>query len=133
MSGGGKLLVADELVTHSINILCSPTDGKSHMEVHWGRKNRFRLDRLTSVFCVDNPLLEEAPPVAGFDTLTGSGTGQYNGVSGATATWSFTDAGEPGTSDSATIIIKDAQGQVLLSFQNSLTKGNQQAQPPKKR
>jgi hypothetical protein len=57
----------------------------------------------------------------------GSGVGPYNGQPGAKAEWTFTDAGEPGSKDSATITITDANGNVVLRVSGKLEKGNQQA------
>lgn len=53
--------------------------------------------------------------------------GRYNGVPGATAKWTFTDAGEPGKNDTATITIVDAGGNVVLNVSGNLKNGNQQA------
>ena len=58
----------------------------------------------------------------------GKGVGAYNGVSGATAEWTFTDAGEPGKNiDDAKIVIKDVNGNPVLSVTGLLNSGNQQA------
>ena len=46
---------------------------------------------------------------------------------GATATWRFTDAGEPGVNDRATIDVWDAAGGHVLTVSNTLTFGNHQA------
>ena len=68
-------------------------------------------------------------PVAGFDTYVGSGTGRDNGVSGATIEFTFTDTGEPGTGDYASILIKDVGGAEVLNALGNLDKGNHQAHP----
>ena len=52
----------------------------------------------------------------GFDTYIGKGKGSYNGVEGTTATWKFTDAGEPGNEDTAEISITDVDDNVVLSI-----------------
>jgi hypothetical protein len=59
----------------------------------------------------------------------GRGTGRYNGTPGATAEWTFTDAGEPGTGDTEKIVIRDAGGNIVLNVVNAiqLTFGNHQA------
>ena len=67
------------------------------------------------------------PPVAGFDTYEGSGSGRYNGVSGATAKWVFKDAGEPGKDDTARIHIEDSGGATVVDLVGKLKVGNQQA------
>ena len=72
---------------------------------------------------------DRAPPAAGAGSTptSAAGIGRYNGTPGATAEWTFTDAGEPGTKDSATIKITDASGNVVLNVTGKLEKGNQQA------
>ena len=47
------------------------------------------------------------------------------GVSGYTVTWTFTDAGERGTSDRATIRITNGAGAGVLEVGGLLDKGNQ--------
>jgi len=69
-----------------------------------------------------------APPPAGFNTYEGNGEGRYNGISGYKAKWKFTDAGEPGTNDSARIVITDSSGTtVVLIVDGKLDGGNHQA------
>ena len=48
-------------------------------------------------------------------------------MAGAMAAWTFTDAGEPGKNDTATIVIKDSLGTVVLTVSGNLDSGNQQA------
>ena len=92
--------------------------------------NRFILERYTGdgLVCLDTAA-DEGNPRAGFDTIRGQGTGTLNGVSGASATFRFTDAGEPGTSDTADIRILDASGTPVLVVSNVAIEdgGNHQA------
>ena len=44
-----------------------------------------------------------------------------------TAEWVFTDAGQPGRLDTATIVIRDAAGDVVLDASGLISNGNQQA------
>jgi hypothetical protein len=53
--------------------------------------------------------------------------GRLNGVPGATAEWTFTDAGEPGKNDYAKVVVKNAGGIVKLSISGYLQSGNHQA------
>jgi hypothetical protein len=127
MTGGGSVFTeAGTRVTHGLTLHCNTADSPNNLEINWGG-NRFHLDSLTKATCSDDPTLTPNPPAAGFDTHTGEGTGSYNGVPGATATWVFTDAGEPGKNDSATITIKDAGGATVLTVTGKLKNGNQQA------
>ena len=99
----------------------------------WSKKekgaNRFHLTELTQARCIDFPNIEEAPPMAGFDTYRGAGKGRFNGIDGATIKFMFTDEGEPGKNDSANIIILDADGNLVLAVKGLLKVGNHQAHP----
>jgi hypothetical protein len=125
MTGGGSVMGSK--VTHGFELHCDASQGPNNLQVNWGKGNKFHLESLTSANCSDNSNIDEAPPVAGFDTYKGSGTGRYNGVSGATATWTFTDAGEPGNNDFTEIVIRDAAGNIVLSVSGNLKNGNHQA------
>jgi hypothetical protein len=96
------------------------------LKVEWGG-NKFRLTSYSSpLTCLDTPF-DEGNPRAGFDTITGQGTGTLNGGT-ATATFRFTDAGEPGRGDRASITI--VQGGVpVLEFEDERASagGNHQA------
>jgi hypothetical protein len=63
------------------------------------------------------------PPGASFDTYYAKGTGHCNGIA-ANIEFTFTDAGEPGTADTATYAIT---GGCTLSASGLLTFGNHQA------
>jgi hypothetical protein len=127
MTGGGSFFQGDLRVTHGFELHCDVTRQPNNLEVNWGPGNRFHLDTLTSAVCLDTGI-NPAPPKAPFDTYIGAGTGSYNGVAGATATWTFTDAGEPGTSDLAQITVTDAGGNIVLSAGPSFLRfGNHQA------
>jgi hypothetical protein len=98
------------------------------LKVQW-EGNRFDLKAYsTPLTCLDTPA-DEGQPRAGFDTIVGQGTGVLNGESGATAKFRFTDAGEPGRNDTASITIADADGNVVFELTNEriLVGGNHQA------
>ncbi len=129
MTGGGRVFTADGTrVTHGFVLRCTVGE-KRHdaLQVNWDKGNRFHLESLTAASCTDDPSIGPNPPPAGFDTHSGSGTGRYNGIAGATAEWTFTDAGEPGTGDMARIVIRDATGTVVLEVSGTLRKGNHRA------
>lgn len=128
MTGGGNVFTEDNVrVTHGFELKCDASKTPNSLEVNWGKGNKFHLETLTTASCTDDPAIIPNPPAAGFDTYRGTGTGRYNGVAGATAEWTFTDAGEPGKNDFATILIKDSSGNVVLSVSGNLNGGNQQA------
>lgn len=128
MTGGGKFTDGATTVTHGFSLRCDKASTPQRLQVNWGNGNKFHLDSLSSATCSDAPDVSPGAPAAGFDTYVGAGSGRYNGATGATARWTFTDAGEPGSSDRASIEIKDANGAVVLIVQGStLFKGNHQA------
>ncbi|MBM3926048.1 MAG: hypothetical protein FJ320_08695 [SAR202 cluster bacterium] len=125
MTGGGS--IGDSPAKHGFQLNCNASDTSNNLEVNWGKGNKFHLESLTSAACSDDPAIGPENPKAGFDTYKGSGKGRYNGVSGATAEWVFTDAGEPGSDDTMEIMIKDKNGNVVLVVAGKLGGGNHQA------
>lgn len=130
MTGGGN---AGGGLTHGFVLHCNLTPGTANnLQVNWGSgraSNRFHLTSLDTTSCTDGGGIDEGTPEAGFDTITGTGTGRYNGVPGATAEWTFTDAGEPGRSDGYSLVIRDAGNNVVHSSSGTLKGGNHQAHP----
>jgi len=128
MTGGGSVFTSDgNRVTHGFELHCDATQLPNNLEINWGNGNKFHLETLDKAACFYDPSINPTPPPADFNTYEGQGTGDYNGVPGATAKWTFTDAGEPGTGDHAKIVITDAGGNVVLTVSGFLDKGNQQA------
>ena len=133
MTGGGSVFTAaGQRVTHGFELRCCGRPNR--LQVNWGG-HRFHLLTVTSIRCSDDPSIQPRPPVADIDTVTLTGTGRYDGQAGATIEIRFTDAGEPGRNDTATITIRNAAGDVVLNVSNKLTFGNHQAHRgcPKKR
>lgn len=126
MTGGGSVS-QDSSVTYGFQLHCDVTQRPNDFQVNWGRSNRFHLEELTMAACTDDPAIAPNPPAAGFDTHEGAGTGRYNGVSGARAEWTLTDAGEPGNNDIAEIVIRDGDGNVVLSVSGNLRGGDHQS------
>jgi hypothetical protein len=126
MTGGGTIISGNMRATYGFVLPCDP-NRNNNLEVNWDSGNRFHLENLTTASCTDDPAIMPNPPKAGFDTYHGTGTGLYNGSPNATADWTFTDAGEPGNKDTARIIIRDANGNTVLSVSGTLKGGNNQA------
>jgi hypothetical protein len=127
MTGGGSII--DNTygrVTHGFELHCNSALEPNQLEINWNG-NQFHLENLTRATCWNDPLIDPNPPAAKFDSYQGRGTGSYNGTPGASAEWKFTDAGEPGTQDTATIQIKDNTGTIVLTASGPLDRGNQQA------
>lgn len=128
MTGGGSVFTAaGTRVTHGFQFHCDATEGPNNLQINWGKGEKFHLENLDFAFCSDEDGIDEGQPEAGFDTYQGEGTGRYNGVSGYTAKWYFTDAGEPGKADTAIIEIKSPSNATILSVSGNLKNGNQQA------
>lgn len=128
MTGGGSVLSKEYgRVTHGFELHCDVTQPPNNLQVNWGKGNRFHLTELTWAACLDRPDIDERPPVAGFDTYAGLGKGRYNGEPGATIKFAFTDEGEPGKNDKATMVIFDADGDLVLKVDGNLKNGNHQA------
>jgi hypothetical protein len=129
MTGGGSIVATKSntgaKVTHGFELHCDPEIGPNNLEVNWSG-HHFHLENLTTATCSDDPAIEPPPPTAGFDTYVGEGTGSCNGSPGATIRFTFTDAGEPGSDDTATISITGCSDGDL-SISGRLRKGNHQA------
>ena len=97
------------------------------LKVEFGR-NKFVLTSYTTGPTCVRKFADgaEENPVAGFDTYWGSGTGTLNGVPGASATFEFSDLGEPGRGDLATFTILAPDGSIAYSG-GALDGGNHQA------
>jgi len=140
MTGGGRIdsdnirwpPTPGIIVTHGFELHCDAADLPNGLQVNWNNiadisSNRFHLETLDSVTCYDDPNIEPDPPNAPFDKLEASGHGRYNGQSGAFVYVVFTDAGEPGRNDEATIVVYDSMGIPQLDITGKLEYGNHQA------
>jgi hypothetical protein len=127
MTGGGSVFTSNGIrVTHGFELHCDKTDVPNSLEINWPG-NTFHMNLLASAVCT-NTAAVQAPPNAPFDTFTGTGTGKLNNVPGASIVFTLVDGGEPGTKDTAAYIIKDSNGNTVLTVGTTLlTKGNQQA------
>jgi hypothetical protein len=131
MTGGGSIFDTVEVTytgrtTHGFELHCDRRN-PNNLQINWDG-NRFHLENLTAAVCTDDPDITPNPPGASFDTFTGFGTGRYNGNTGYCAAWTFTDAGEGGSGDWASIEIDNCGGgTTVLNVQGFLTFGNHQA------
>ena len=127
MTGGGSVFgKGSQRVTHGFELHCDPEVGPNNLEVNWGG-NHFHMEELLTAVCTDDPSIAPPPPPAGFDTYTGTGTGRCNGADGATISFVFTDAGEPGKFDTAEIQISGCPSIGGITVSGPLKKGNHQA------
>ena len=130
MTGGGSIFTGpgnQTRVTHGFELRCDANDKRQSLEINWpgtAGSNNFHLTAITKATCIDDPSIQPQPPNAGFDTYIGEGVGTCNGQP-ATIKFTFTDAGEPGTSDTAEYHISGAC--TLNTVKTLLTNGNHQA------
>jgi hypothetical protein len=144
MTGGGKFdctSLNGGDVTHGFELHCfepgEPLDVPNNLELNWhdnGEKH-FKLSALDTndenTICFMDPTLHPGPtpPAACFNTYRGKGSGDLNGVPGATIFFEFTDVGEGSTDhDTAKVRILDAGGTEVLNCDTAqLEFGNHQA------
>lgn len=129
LTGGGRVSSGSDTASYGFNLRCDSEDKRQNMNLKWPDGNHFKShgshgDTVVSMACTDDPLIEEAPPLAGFDTMSVVLSGEYNGVEGATASFVFKDAGEPGNGiDSVSIVVEDAGGDTVLDIPLTLIDG----------
>ena len=93
----------------------------------------FKLDRITSMYCWNNPSVSSNVPSANWDTMSFTGTGRWKGVGGATIKATLVDAGEPGRNDTIEVKITDSRGTVVYTGRiggNNQAHGNGPSNPP---
>jgi hypothetical protein len=143
MTGGGRFDVSSNfapspqvtptLLTHGFEVHCDVTDRPNNIEVNWkdsaGVEHRFHMTDMVSAHCEWNPALGSPnPPPANFNTWVGSGTGKFDGTAGASIYAIFTDQGQPAAGkDPSTIVIRAADGTLVLNWSGFLLAGAQQA------
>ncbi len=126
MTGGGSFFTPNGTrVTHGLELHCAVPSHPNTLEINWPTGNNFHLQNLTSVSCFLDPSISAGQPSADFNTMIGTGTGTLNGAP-ATISFEFTDAGEPGTSDQASISISSGTTTFTVPL-TVLDNGNQQA------
>ena len=146
MKGWGVFSDDGKHVAHAFKLHCDTAETPNYLVVGWkeqvktydAKKKKwvytwkayaFELKTLDEATCTDDPSIDEGTPEAGFDTHSGKGTGNLNGKSGYTIEWVLTDAGEPGTNDTAKFLIKDSNGNAVLDVGASKICGEHEALP----
>jgi hypothetical protein len=138
LTGGGQHVTSTGgSVKHNIHLSCDKAaDYANGLTVSWGNGNKFELTTLNSVSC---STVEDSSHIGfslglskewtdrtyPFTQLQGSCSGKFNGVTGASATFTFTDNGE-GSHDRFACTIKDASGRVQLQTSGTLRYGDYQ-------
>jgi len=126
MTGGG-FSAGPIKVTGGFTLHCDITLS-NNLEINWN-KNKWHLDKpITKATCIGDPAYDPTAPVAPFDTFIGEGLGEYNGVAGSLAKFTFIDAGEPGKNDMVKFQVWDAANNLVLDVPlQKLSNGNLQA------
>jgi len=135
LTGGGSIYCPGvERVTHGFELHCgtgtnpegSNPPKPNNLEVNFANGDHFHLRILEVANCTTDPAIDSGAPLAPFNTMTGSGTGWFNGAP-ATIEFVMTDAGEPGAGvDFANFLIK-VETTTVLSCGSYLEGGNHQA------
>ena len=136
MTGGGNVYgIANKTaetvkVTHGFTLHCRTATDPQRLQVNWSGGNSFHLTDLEDSYCADEGYDQENPQ-APFDTYYGEGTGRLSTDAGREkgwAEWRFVDDGEPGGGrDEILINIMDSNGDLVLTVESKLRKGNHQA------
>jgi len=132
MTGGGQQFDINGVrISRGLTLHCDIALS-NNLEINWpgsNGTNNFHITRpLTSAVCILDPAYRQPPPRAPFNTFIGVAQGTLNGIPGATAYFTFIDAGEPGHNDKTQIRITDASGAVVLDVPlGNLAHGNIQA------
>lgn len=128
MTGGGSIFAPDGVrLTHGFQLRCDSTDPRQNLQINWDQGNKFHLTSLDYAFCSDDPEIDPGRPFAPFDTFTAIGEGRCNGVDGASISFIFQDAGEPGVDDFGEIVIEGCPGGDDITVSGLLRYGNHQA------
>jgi CSLREA domain-containing protein len=131
MTGGGRTTGPSGDVTYRFTLGCDVATGPQRLWVRSGRTRWFVLDAPTSAACADDAAIGARAALAGFDTLRGGGIGRPRGR-GASAEWVLVDGGKGGV-DVLSIVVKDAQGQVVLEIADAPATHNRAHAPRRRR
>ncbi|MGE5836237.1 MAG: hypothetical protein ACM4AI_17315 [Acidobacteriota bacterium] len=132
-TGGGQIELANGVtVSNGLTLHCDLILS-NNLEVNWkdanGVQHQFHLeDHLQTIECSDHNNIDQNPPPAPLDTMTGVGVGRLDGEDGWTIQFTLVDSGEPGGGEDQ-IALKIFKGSTIaLNFTlQDTTKGNLQA------
>ncbi|MHB8577232.1 MAG: SdiA-regulated/phytase-like domain-containing protein [Dehalococcoidia bacterium] len=122
MTGLGHVVAtsAHPVLNVSVLLHCNQTHPPNVLGLLWGG-HRFQLTGLTTAVCTFDPTVSPRQPRAGFNTYTGAGIGTYDGMPGATATWTLNDSGW-GARDTLSVQVADG-GSAVLDVSGPLATG----------
>jgi len=124
MTGGGQIGTTG--VSHGFVLPCTLTQAHPGPQLTVGARNKgtFHLDELTSVSCTEHADIDQENPEAGFDTISGTGTGTCKGQP-ATISFTFVDGGEP--NDNKDLSTVSVSGGCTIQASGPPVNGNNQA------
>lgn len=129
MTGGGSMFMPDGTrATHGFELRCDRFDPRQSLEVNWDNGVNFHMTELVSVDCLDDPDIDPGQPETDMDTLAAYVVGRCDDVEGATAYFTFQDAGEPGVLDYVEMRIYGCPSGDFLAY-GLIDRGNHQAHP----
>ena len=123
--GGGRIDTTG--VRHWFHLGCSPASRSTleRLTVRWDN-NTFHLDEMVTATCTTASSTTRNKGKGAFTTHAGSGFGRLSNAPGVyTAEWRFFD-GDRRTADTATIVIRDPRGAVVVTASGELSQGDQQ-------
>ncbi len=124
MTGGGGIPHVGGIASHGFTIHCDDGKDNHHLQINWA-SGSFHLEEVDWVQCWDDPGISGGQPDPGFDTLEMAGWGRLDGIADTAIYLVFTDDGEPGTTDTAEVLLDDGWQPVWLA--GVLEDGNHQA------
>jgi hypothetical protein len=127
-TGGGHVIVDGVRITRGLTIHCDLLLS-NNLQINWNGNRFHTTEHLTTIACIDDPEIIQAPPRAPLDTLIGTGTGRYNGEDAYSIEYTLVDGGEPGRFvDMIAILIKAPDDSIVLEVPlQVITGGNLQA------
>ncbi len=129
MTGGGSIFMPNgQRATHGFQLRCDRQDPRQNLEINWGKGRRFHMTRMISVDCRNDRDITPGNPDTEMDTLTAYVEGRCDGVDGATAIFTFQDAGESGTFDYGEAWVWGCPSGNFLTY-GLLERGNHQSHP----
>jgi hypothetical protein len=99
--GTGEVDTNGDSVKSRFELPCDPHQA-SDLEIVWGA-NQFRMTNLTSVTCtLQGSPSPQGPPI---NTIAGTGTGEFNDMTGYTVTFEVQNNGGAGTNDEVYFVV----------------------------
>jgi hypothetical protein len=123
--GGGRIGGTD--VRHWFHLGCGPLSRSTleRLTVRWAN-NTFHLDEMVTTTCTKESSNTKNRGKGAFNTHIGTGTGRVSAAPGVyTAEWQFFDGGRD--RDTATIVIRNPAGAIVVNASGPLSRGDQQA------